>query len=83
MIIFSFFLFIAKTLNKFKANKDYFAGSGHSLKGKSETKNRNQNSAFRRESTNSTQTNKSTVYNTKFSEKDKSSHFSGQGHKLC
>ena len=81
--MFSFFLFIAKTLNKFKANKDYFAGSGHSLKGKSETKNRNQNSAFRRESTNSTQTNKSTVYNTKFSEKDKSSDFSGQGHKLC
>lgn len=75
-------LFLAITLNKFKAKRDYFAGSGHSLQ-QTERSASNQRCAFRREDNSSFNNDTNAMYDNKFTEKDKSVHFSGKGHKLC
>lgn len=75
-------LFLAKSLNKFKTKKNYFSGSGHSLQQEKKSV-ANQRNAFRRENNTSFNNDTNTMYDNRFTERDKSVHFSGKGHKLC
>ena len=80
--------FIAKSLNKFYTPKNYFEGSGHSLRSSDSTSNKPAkaltNSGFRRtdSSTLTSSSSSNSAYDNKFTEKKKSLHFSGTAHKL-
>ena len=69
---------------KFAGSKNYFEGTGHSLRSTTSPSSVNStNSGFRRISPRTGEVNVSKPIETRFTESDRNEHFKGTGHRLC